>query len=515
MAKFRRRMALWRRLEPRLQIGEDRIECRAQCDQKAPGALAIASAGDVTFPKARGDAAEVLPIAADIAALAQVLGMRAGIAIETPQHVGDIAIDIMEDARRERSTLLSRQRDGRMDPLTSPLLGAFAEQGGVGRPPERGAPSPAHQPPADIVVDRDQVPRCRRRSDDPPDFGRQLLRHPLVGIDFEDPVTAAGVDPGMSACPFPLPGAFDDQLGEPARDLAGSISAAVEYDDDLVGEAEGTEAVGKLALLVVDNDEGREGRRSGPAHAAMLSIERHRRRAPASAASTERPSISVSVVRWSKPGPNIASGGSTERTNAARCPQGAYCSLGLGPNKPRVGVPAAAAMCMSPVSLPINSAHRRSTATAVSRSSLPARSIRRSGGIAASSGSAYRCSCSAANTATRDPGSGPPAAVSRCASSAKRSARHCLPRQFAAGPIAKTGTPGEISASAARSWCGAVHSRGLGGGSRPNNRPSWRTRCSRASPLAITRRWPARNSQASAEPRRSTTRSQRRVATAA
>src|SRR5713101_3779468 len=142
MAKFRRRMALWRRLEPRLQIGEDRIECRAQCDQKAPGALAIASAGDVAFPKARGDAAEVLPVAADIAALAQVLGMCTRITIETPQHVGDIAIDIMEDARGERRTLLSRQRDGRMDPLIAPSLGAYAEECRVGRPTERGAPSP-------------------------------------------------------------------------------------------------------------------------------------------------------------------------------------------------------------------------------------------------------------------------------------------------------------------------------------------------------------------------------------
>src|SRR5260370_40120102 len=102
MAKFRRRMALWRRLEPRLQIGEDRIECRAQCDQKAPGALAIASAGDVTFPKARGDAAEVLPIAADIAALAQGLAMHAGIAIPTPPHAGQIPIGIMAHAPEER-----------------------------------------------------------------------------------------------------------------------------------------------------------------------------------------------------------------------------------------------------------------------------------------------------------------------------------------------------------------------------------------------------------------------------
>ena len=92
-------------------------------------------------------------------------------------------------------------------------------------------------------------------------------------------------------------------------------------------------------------------------------------------------------MRWSKPGPNIVSGGSADATKAVRGPQGAYWRLGLGPNRPRVGVPQAAAMCISPVSLPMNSAQRRSTAAAVSRSTRPTRSIRRSAGIASSSGS--------------------------------------------------------------------------------------------------------------------------------
>src|SRR5262249_28725478 len=182
-----------------------------------------------------------------------------------------------------------------------------------------------HQPSADVIVDRDQVPRRRRHFDDAPDLSREIGRDPLVGIDFEDPITVAGVDPGVPAHPFPLPSTLDDQPGKPGRYIAGTIAAAVENDDDLVGETERREAVGKLQLLVMDNDESGEGRRPAPAHAATVSIECHRRRAPASAASTERPSINVSVVRWSKPGPNIVSGRSTERTNAARFPHAAYC----------------------------------------------------------------------------------------------------------------------------------------------------------------------------------------------
>ncbi len=42
-----------------------------------------------------------------------------------------------------------------------------------------------------------------------PDLFGKLRRHPLVGIDFEDPIAAAGVDPGVAARPLALPGAFD------------------------------------------------------------------------------------------------------------------------------------------------------------------------------------------------------------------------------------------------------------------------------------------------------------------
>src|SRR5207237_5407577 len=152
------------------------------------------------------------------------------------------------------------------------------------------------------------------------------------------------------------------------RDLPRAVAAAVEHDDRLVGKTHAGEAIGELAFFVVSHD---QRGKPGLAHAAALSTECHNRCAAASAASTERPSINVPVVRWSKPGPNIASGASAERTQAVRRPHGAYWATGLGPNSPRVGVPEAAAMCMSPVSLPMNMAQRRSTAAAVNRSTLP------------------------------------------------------------------------------------------------------------------------------------------------
>ena len=162
-----------------------------------------------------------------------------------------------------------------------------------------------------------------------------------------------------------------------------------------------------------------------------------------------RPTGCPSTCRWS-------GDRSRERTSpraGPRCarpavqrPHGAYCSTGLGPNRPRVGTPEAAATCISPVSLPMNKA----TAAAppprsTDRSCRRDRSMR-AGGRRSSSGSACARSWAAASTATRAPGNGPSAAVSRRASSAKRSPRHCLPRQFAAGPIASTGPPGLAAA---------------------------------------------------------------------
>src|SRR5215472_4380056 len=120
MAKLRRRSLVWRRVETRLQIGQNRIECCTQRDQKAPRALTVAPAAEVALAKTRDDAAEVLSVATDIAALAKVFGARAGVAVEAAEHLGNVAIDMVEDGRCKRRALLPRQRDGRMDALIAP-----------------------------------------------------------------------------------------------------------------------------------------------------------------------------------------------------------------------------------------------------------------------------------------------------------------------------------------------------------------------------------------------------------
>ena len=101
----------------------------------------------------------------------------------------------------------------------------------------------------------------------------------------------------MAARPFPLPTTFDEMPGEPACDLPRPVAAAVEDNDDLVGKTETGEAFGQLPLFVVNYNQGGEAGSPRPIHAAALATERHSRRAAASAASTERPSIKVSVVR--------------------------------------------------------------------------------------------------------------------------------------------------------------------------------------------------------------------------
>src|SRR5256885_9512356 len=181
-----------------------------------------------------------------------------------------------------------------MDALVAPDLGALAEQRGMGRPAERGAPAVSDQAVADVIVDRDQMP-CRRRClDDGADFGGELRADPLVGVDLHDPGAAADRDARMTPRPFPLPGALDDAIGELQRDIARAVAAAVEHDDNFVGKTEAGQTLGELGFLVMRDDQRRQPRRwtlgsycrffYGEGHAPPLSARCHRCRATASAA---------------------------------------------------------------------------------------------------------------------------------------------------------------------------------------------------------------------------------------
>ena len=141
------------------------------------------------------------------------------------------------------------------------------------------------------------------------DLGGELGRNTLVGIDLDDPFAMAGGDAGVASRAFALPRAFDDVVGEVARDIARPVGAAVEHDDDLVGEFQARQAFGELRGFVMRDDkrrQARHGRRGGERlgdggigyrHAAWPSARCHKSRAALSTAATDRPSISVSVVR--------------------------------------------------------------------------------------------------------------------------------------------------------------------------------------------------------------------------
>src|SRR6516162_7191155 len=125
-----------------------------------------------------------------------------------------------------------------MHPLIPPCFGSPAIERGVSRSAERRSPPPAHQPLADEIVDREEIPRRPRGGDDLSDPIGKLRRHPLVGIDFEDPVAAAEIDPSVPPPPLALPGALDQPVRKVPSNLARAITAPVEHDDDLVRKTE-------------------------------------------------------------------------------------------------------------------------------------------------------------------------------------------------------------------------------------------------------------------------------------
>src|SRR5271169_3200858 len=181
-----------------------------------------------------------------------------------------------------------------MDPLIPPLFRTCAIQRGMRRPAERPPPTPAHQSLADEIIDTHEVPRRERGGDNLPNFLGKLRGHPLVGIDFENPVAAAGVDPGMPARPLALPGALDQAIGKASRYLARAVTTAIKHDDDLVGKTHTGKAIGELTLFVPDDN---DGRKPHSVHAAALATRSHNWHEAASAAATESPSIKVPVVR--------------------------------------------------------------------------------------------------------------------------------------------------------------------------------------------------------------------------
>src|SRR6185437_11661606 len=105
-----------------------------------------------------------------------------------------------------------------------PDLAARPIERGAHRRAIVGAPAEADELAADMVGDRDEeIGVARRCGDRPPHLLGKLGRHPLIGVDLDDPVAAAGGDPGGAALALELPRTLDDARAEAARDLRRAV----------------------------------------------------------------------------------------------------------------------------------------------------------------------------------------------------------------------------------------------------------------------------------------------------
>ena len=73
-----------RGVETGFEIGEDWVERGAERDEKTVGAFAVSFPVYVAFPEARDDPAQVVAVAADVAAFPEVLCPGAGVSRDAP-----------------------------------------------------------------------------------------------------------------------------------------------------------------------------------------------------------------------------------------------------------------------------------------------------------------------------------------------------------------------------------------------------------------------------------------------
>ena len=195
------------------------------------------------------------PISPDFA---QVVGARRSVVVEAADHVGKVAVEKMLQARVQHRPAFAGQREFRMHPLAAPALGALAEQPRIGALAEGPAPAVAHQPRAHPIVDRDEMDRGGRGPDRAADLRCKRRRDMLVGIDLENPVAGAGIDAGVAARAFQLPGALDSRSLCAARSR-GSRRCIDRAPPHFVGERELVQAVRQPRFFVMRRRPARTG----------------------------------------------------------------------------------------------------------------------------------------------------------------------------------------------------------------------------------------------------------------
>src|ERR1700722_14871735 len=149
-------------------------------------------------------------------------------------------------------------------------------------------------------------------------------------------------------------------------------------------------------------------------------------------------------------------------------PAGAYSLAFVGPNKPSVGAPAAAARCMSPESLPTNKLDRDRNAAISGRLRRPIRSI--------ASGNSANTLVAIAASASPGPAITAGTAPGICVSARPRyrapnpSAGQTFGIQLAVGASTMTGLPAGSNEPARDASSVENQTTGSGTGSRHNNR---------------------------------------------
>ena len=213
----------------------------------------------------------------------------------------------------------------------------------MGRPAERGAPAPAHQPVADIIVDRDQVPGGRRIADDGAGFRRRApasTRSSASISRIHSPRQAAM--PALRRGPSRSHAPSTMRSVKSQRDLARAVGAAVEHDDELVGESQARQAIGELRLFVMRDDQRRQARQPGAAGArqSAATVMPPRCRRDATIARRRLDRIDRQAVHQRVGGAVVEARARTSLAAASssgprRCsgPTARIASTGLGPNR--------------------------------------------------------------------------------------------------------------------------------------------------------------------------------------
>ena len=84
------------------------------------------------------------------------------------------------------------------------------------------------------------------------DLTSQRLGHTFVGVDFEYPLSLAGLNAGVAAIALCRPITIDNARRKPPGDGFRSVRAFVQEYNNLVSKGECRQAVGQLMFLVMD-----------------------------------------------------------------------------------------------------------------------------------------------------------------------------------------------------------------------------------------------------------------------